>query len=252
MPSNQQLCAECGRQIDTETLSQDFCSECVAKFRSQLTLGFQLKSLWIQTRRFATHLPIITLFLVAVNFATYYLISSNAANSLMLEMERAGRIHGQWWRLVTSTFLHLTLEHLVLNVVFLFFLGWIAEAQFGHLRLLLLWMACGIGGSIAELVILKPNSVALGASGVVYGLIGALFSFYSFRAKVRYTRLQFLRIAFIVLLVGIGLAGDWQVRGKFVPAHIGGLLTGFLTALAIPGAKKNNERLRKSTGQGPD
>jgi rhomboid protease GluP len=253
----QQQCADCGRPIETDTLSGDFCSECAAKLRSELALSFQLNHFWIQIRKRATRLPIVTLFLVAINFAIYCVASTNSASMpgpvlSLLEMRGAGEIQGQWWRLLTSAFLHLTFAHLISNVVFLFLLGWIAESLFGHLRILLLWMACSMGGSIAELAFLKPNSVALGASGVVYGLIGALLGVYGLRAKARTTKLRILRIVLLALFVGIGLAGDWHVRGRLVPAHVGGLLAGFLTAFVIPLANQNNERLGEIAGQVPD
>jgi rhomboid protease GluP len=247
MNMGQQQCAGCGRQIDADTLSGDFCSECAAKLRSELALSFQFNQIWIQIRERAARLPIATLFLVSINVAVYCLVATNSASmpgpalSLVLEMRGAGAIQGQWWRLFTSTFLHLWLVHLVSNVVFLLFFGSMVESLFGHLRLLLLWMACGIGGSIAELAFLKPNGVALGASGVVYGLIGALLSVYGFKRRLLTARGRYLRMGILIFLVAIGLDGDWYVRSRFVPAHVGGLLAGFLFALVIPLANRTKD-----------
>ena len=238
MNGKQQQCVECGRQIDTDTLSGDFCSECAAKLRSELALSFQLNQVLTQIRKRATRLPIITLFLVGINFAIYSLVSTNLALSLVLEMRGADVIRGQWWRLLTYAFLHLTFGHLISNVVFLLFFGWLAESLFGHLRLLLLWIACSIGGSIADFAFLKPNSVALGASGVVYGLIGLLLGIYSFKRRLHPARFQYLITMLLICLVAIGLDGDRYFLGRFSPAHVGGLLTGFLLAFVTPLANR--------------
>jgi rhomboid protease GluP len=236
---DQQQCAGCGRQFDTDTLSGDFCSECATKLRSELALSFQLKRIGIRIRERLARLPIVTLLLVSINVVVYCLVTTNSRwtpgppLSLALEMRGAAAIQGQWWRLLTSFFLHLTFVHLISNVILLFFLGWIAELLFGHLRFLVLWMACGIGGAISELAFLRPNSVSLGASGVVYGLIGALLGVYGFRQRLHTPRLRYLRIVLLICLVAIGLDGDWYFLGRFIPAHVGGLLTGFLLAFVI-------------------
>ena len=226
--------------------------------RSELALASQFNRLWTQIRGRLTRLPIVTLLLVFINVLVYCLVTTNStwtpglSFSLVLEMRESAAIQGQWWRLLTSAFLHLTFVHLISNLVFLFFLGWIAESLFGHLRLLLLWMACSIAGAIAELVFLKPGSVALGASGVVYGLMGTLLGIYGFRANTLSTRVRFLGIVLLVLIVGIGLGGDWHVRGRLVPAHAGGLLAGFLLAFAIPLSSKRTDGQEGPLASTPD
>jgi rhomboid protease GluP len=243
----QQQCARCGRQIDSDTLSGDFCSECADKVRSELALPFQLNQIWIQIRERLTRLPIVTLLLVSINVVVYCLVTTNSGwtpgppLSLLLEMRGAAAIQGQWWRVLTSVFLHLTFVHLISNVVFLFFLGWMAESLFGHLRFLVLWMVCGIGGSIAELAFLRPNSASFGASGVVYGLIGALLAVYGFKKWLHPARFRYLIIVLLISLVVILLDGDWYFLGRFVPAHVGGFLTGFLFAFAISLANRKTD-----------
>jgi rhomboid protease GluP len=236
----QNQCAGCGTQIDNGTLSGDFCSECADRVRSELALSFQLNQIWIQIREGLTRLPIVTFLLVSINVGVYCLVTINSdwtpgpPLSLALEMREIGAIHGQWWRLLTSAFLHLTFGHLSSNVVFLLFLGWMTESLFGHLRFLVLWTTCGIGASIAGLAFLRPNSVSFGASGVVYGLIGALLCVHAFKQRLHPARFRYLKIALLLCLIAIGLDGDWYFLGRFVPAHVGGLLTGFVFAFVIP------------------
>jgi rhomboid protease GluP len=245
--SRQNQCAGCGTQIDNNTLSGDFCSECADKVRSELALSFQFNQIWVQIREGLTRLPIVTFLLVSINVAVYCLVNINSdwtpgpSLSLVLEMRGISAIQGQWWRLLTSAFLHLNFGHLSSNVVFLLFLGWMAESLFGHLRLLVLWTACGIGASIAALAFLRPNSVSLGASGVVYGLIGALLCVHVFKQRLHPARFRYLKIVLLICLLVILLDGDWYFLGRFVPAHVGGLLTGFLFAFVIPLANRKTD-----------
>src|SRR5215469_942838 len=175
-----QQCAQCGKRIDINRPYGDFCSECAAQIRSELALSVQTKQVWVWLSERLAGLPVVTLALVVVNACVYFFIKTNSVSGYgqtleaILEMHGANVIHGQWWRLLTSAFLHMELLHLISNVVFLCVLGWVAESVLGHVKLLLLWIASGIAGSIAELSALKPQSVSFGASGVVYGLVGGL------------------------------------------------------------------------------
>src|SRR5216683_161622 len=157
MHMEQQQCAGCGKQIDVDTPSGDYCSECAAKIRSELALPFQIKQIWTRLSKRLADLPVVTLALVALNVAVYLFIETHSVSgygqslSAVLEMYGTSVIHGQWWRLVTSAFLHIRLQHLIANVVFLCILGWAAEHLIGHVNLLFLWITSGIAGSIAEL-----------------------------------------------------------------------------------------------------
>ena len=232
-----QLCAQCGIQLEADSSSGDFCPECAAKIRSELALAFQLKRVWIWLRDRSAHLPLVTLLLVAINVAVYCYIAANSPSGgrnleTFLEMHGARVIQGEWWRLLTSAFLHLNVFHLISNAIFLCFLGWASESVFGHAKLLLLWLTSGIAGSIAGLFYRQPPSISFGASGVVYGLIAALACVY-FRSGILPTKKRYLRIILLATLAGTGIFGDWYAFGRLNPGHIGGLLAGFLFPLLI-------------------
>jgi rhomboid protease GluP len=251
-----QQCVHCGRETESDSLSGDFCSECAAKIRSELALSFQVKRIWYWLRIKSARLPFVTFFLTALNVAVYCYLSTNSragnGSSLtaFLEMHGERVIQGEWWRLLTSAFLHVNLSHLISNVAFLFLLGWVAEREFGHLKLLLLWITSGIAGSIAELLSRQPRSVSFGASGVIYGLIAALICLYFFGQTKLPNRRRYTRIVLLSFLAGIGLWGDWYLFGRFNPGHVGGLLAGVLFALLIPVAAETSRQRIMAGGVG--
>ena len=140
---------------------------------------------------------------------------------------------GQWWRIITAGFLHLGWEHLLMNGLTLYLIGYYVEQLFGHWRLLVLFLLSVIGGNLAS-VVFDPTGIAAGASTGIFGLFGAfIFLGSEFRENeaVRLMARQFL------ILVVINVAFDLIATNVGLIAHLGGLLTGFLAA-AVVGAPK--------------
>ncbi len=139
---------------------------------------------------------------------------------------------GQYWRLLTSCFLHIGVAHIATNMLALLWLGGLAERFYGPLRFLGIYLAAGIGGGIATGV-LAPDNIGAGASGAIFGILGAmLVASWRNRAVIGeaasraiFANLGQLLVLNIVIsfLPGIGL---W--------AHAGGAVTGAVLALIIP------------------
>jgi len=85
-----------------------------------------------------------------------------------------GVAHGEWWRVVTAAFLHYGPFHLAINMYSLFFAGTLLEHVIGRWRFVLLYLGSGVAGS-AGAIWLSPNNVTVGASGAIFGILGALF-----------------------------------------------------------------------------
>lgn len=135
--------------------------------------------------------------------------------------------HGQWWRLVTCTFVHAGILHLAMNMYVLFSIGPFLERLLGNIPFLVLYLFAGISGSIVSLVH-APSIVSIGASGAIFGLYGALAGFL-LRSKGTVPKellQQLLRTAgaFVVYNVLFGLA----ITGLDQAAHAGGFIGGFL------------------------
>jgi membrane associated rhomboid family serine protease len=134
---------------------------------------------------------------------------------------------GQWWRLLTSVFLHFGLFHLVFNMWALYVNGRLAERIFGSARYLVIYLVAGLTGSLASLL-WHPVVNGAGASGAIFGVLGALLAFFVKKESgvpASITKAQ-LRIA--MLFVAYSLLNGARYRGIDNAAHIGGLLGGFL------------------------
>lgn len=142
---------------------------------------------------------------------------------------------GQWWRLVSAIFVHIDLYHLLSNLCFVLLFGSIAESVFQRAGYLALWFLTGIAGSMAQLVALTPKFYGFGASGVAFGLVGALWAAYCLE---RVPSATFRRRWTIVILLGffiiLGLLPDWIYGHSFNAAHLSGLLAGMIFGLVIP------------------
>jgi membrane associated rhomboid family serine protease len=134
----------------------------------------------------------------------------------------AGVSNGEWWRLMTSAFLHAGIIHLGLNMLALYWFGRLLEQIIGSWRYLLLYLASGLAGSAGALW-LDPHGLSVGASGAIFGVLGALLVLE--RRGVISSGGQIL--ALIVLNFFITFAIPGISRG----AHIGGFIAGVIVML---------------------
>ena len=139
---------------------------------------------------------------------------------------------GEPWRLFTSMFLHFGLIHLAMNMLLgLFQLGQITERLYGHAGFAVAYVVAGLGGSLASAI--RANTVSAGASGAVFGIVGAFGAFLIFHRKRFDQDALKKQLANLALIIGINIWLAIQVPGIDQAAHIGGLVTGFLVGLAL-------------------
>jgi membrane associated rhomboid family serine protease len=144
-------------------------------------------------------------------------------------------IGGQWFRLVTSVFLHANLLHLGFNMYVLFLLGPPLERVLGHGRFLTLFLLSGVGGAVASYTFSPVTTLSVGASGAIFGLMAA-WIVVSRRLDADATQIIVLLAVNVVL--GFVLTGiDWR-------AHLGGAATGALVALALTTGRGQQGRER--------
>ena len=131
---------------------------------------------------------------------------------------------GQWWRLITAAFLHGSLIHLGMNMLMLWWIGAPMEAALGPLRFLGLYVASGLAGSAGALL-LSPQAVTVGASGAIFGVLGAALVFERQRTYV----LGGSALGIILL----NLILTFTIPNISIGGHIGGLAGGAAAGLAL-------------------
>lgn len=132
---------------------------------------------------------------------------------------------GEWWRLLTAGFLHVSPSHLLFNLVVMYFVGKLLEWQIGHLRYLVLFVLSVMAGNLLSLGTGAMNGVSAGASGGIYGLFGAMIALGFLDRDNDFWKRE-ARI--IGLLVGLSIFMALFQSGIDLAAHIGGGIMGML------------------------
>ncbi len=141
------------------------------------------------------------------------------------ELSRATLAHGDVWRLVTSGFIHAGFFHLLFNMVALYFLGALLEPVVGRFRFGLIYFVSLLCGSFGALLV-EPNSPVVGASGAIFGLLGAAVVV----LRSRGIGVMQSGLGFWLLL---NLLFTFTTRGISIGGHLGGLAGGALVALVL-------------------
>ncbi|PVZ10814.1 rhomboid family intramembrane serine protease [Actinomycetospora cinnamomea] len=177
--------------------------------------------------------PVVTTTLVVVNVAVFVLTAlsagsawDNVASPLVAAawLVPADVAAGEWWRLVTAGFLHAGPLHIAFNMIALWILGRDLELVLGRLRYGLLYGVSLLGSSTAVTLLGEPFRPVLGASGAVFGLMGALV--------IVLRRLR-LSPGPALLMVGINVVLTFTIPGLSVLGHLGGLATGLAVAAVL-------------------
>jgi rhomboid protease GluP len=139
---------------------------------------------------------------------------------------------GQWWRLLSSTFVHIGFVHLALNMWCLWNLGNVAERMFGNFTFLWIYLASGIGGSLGSLL-WNPSIVSAGASGAIFGIAGALASMLYFGHILVPREVVRQLLSSLLFFVGFNLLFGFLVQGIDNAGHIGGLAVGLVLGAVL-------------------
>jgi membrane associated rhomboid family serine protease len=140
--------------------------------------------------------------------------------------------NGDWWRLITATFLHGSLLHLGFNMLALWILGTQVENYLGSKKFLLLYFVSAIGGSLASFYFSPPATFSIGASGAIFGLMGA---YIVIGKKLRADVSQIMVLLLINVVLGFTVSGiDWR-------AHLGGLVAGVVFTKVLLSATWSRE-----------
>jgi membrane associated rhomboid family serine protease len=228
-------CSSCGRPICPDCMTPTpvgmRCPECASQRTKVVrnptgTPGFQTAP--------ATYV------LIAINVIVYLVqiasgsggLFSNGISQFTAEFGLFGPsvAEGEWYRLVTSGFLHASIIHIGFNMFLLLVLGRLLEPSLGTPRFLVLYFASLLAGSFGALVV-EPNGLTIGASGAVFGLAGAIFVI----ARGRGMNELAGEIGFLIVF---NLIFSFVSPRISVGGHIGGLIGGVICALIIVAGEK--------------
>lgn len=180
----------------------------------------------------AIYVPWAAYILVAINIVVYIVCTS--AGSLLYNIGDGSVTdvidNGQWYRVLTSMFLHRDVTHLFYNMLLLYMLGNMVEQRLGRWKFTLSYLGCGIVAGLMSLGLNYYRGIDVsnvGASGAVYGIFG--IALISEIATINWRRVSYFtirRIVLVLICVGVSLYIDAQTAGIDYVAHVGGLCVG--------------------------
>ena len=236
------LCQRCGRTICGECQTPApvgvICPECM---REQRASAPRTKPAVLSRARAASGrgAPVVTYSLIGITLVVYLLQlvpGLAVTNWLYFSPLAMSEIAFQPWRLITSVFVHSTtlIFHVLLNMYTLWIFGQLLENVLGRGRFLALYLISGLAGSVGVIWLADHNTSVVGASGAIFGLMGA---FLVIQRRLGGNATQLLVLVGINLVIGFipGLNIAWQ-------AHLGGLVGGALVGLIFVETRKREQR----------
>lgn len=134
-------------------------------------------------------------------------------------------VHGEWYRLISSMFLHFNFEHILMNMLSLFIFGKIVESIIRSWRMLIIYIISGLYGNFVSLSF-NTTTISVGASGAIFGLIGSIFVIMYLSKNFNKKMIGQLLIALVVLIVFSLFMSNINIM-----AHLGGFISGVLITL---------------------
>ena len=181
----------------------------------------------------------VTACLVIVNIVVFLLVDFTGGSENTAYMVKCGAAYtplivegGQWYRLVSSMFLHFGISHLLNNMLVLAVLGERLEAVMNRLAFVLVYFISGIGGNLVSMALEMRNehyAVSAGASGAVFGLMGALL----YIVLRNHGRVLDISLKRMLIMVAMSVYLGFVDAGVDNAAHLGGLAAGFVSAVLL-------------------
>jgi rhomboid protease GluP len=177
--------------------------------------------------------------LIAVNVIYFLCLEMNGSTEDTQFMVSHGAMYaplvierGEYYRLITSTFMHFGINHIMNNMLILFILGDNLERALGHIKYLLFYLICGVGANVASMIINLSgyrNVVSAGASGAIFGVIGGLL----YAVAVNRGQLEDLSTRQLVVVILCSLYFGFTSTGVDNAAHIAGLIIGIIMGVVL-------------------
>jgi membrane associated rhomboid family serine protease len=229
------LCQRCGRticpQCQTQAAVGVHCPECVKEARASAPRTRPA----VLTAVRSTNTPVVTWSIIALCVIVYILqiLPNSTVTQTLLYYPPFTYVEP--WRMLTALFVHSQNSpfHLLFNMYSLFVFGPILERLLGRLRFLALYLISGFGGSVAVLL-LAPQTAVVGASGAIFGLLGA---FFVIQRRLGGNNIQ------LIIVIGLNLVIGFVIPNIAWQAHLGGLVAGAAVAFVFLRTRREDQKV---------
>ena len=231
------ICQRCDRPICPDCMRQAsvgfHCPECTKQGAQKI----------VRPQQLLNQRPVATLTLMAIVVVVYVAgigPGGSTKDSFVydggliargfdpIRLQLVGAAEGEWYRLITSGFLHANLIHIGFNMFVLYRLGQLLEPALGRVRFVLLYFVAMLGGALG-VMLLDPNALTVGASGAVFGLMGGAVAVF----RSRGINIMQTGLGATILL---NLVFTFSIPGVSIGGHVGGLIVGFVAGWVLADA----------------
>jgi len=244
-------CTRCGRPICPECMIPapvgHQCPQCVADARREFRSGPGRRVAAARVRHTSATMVllalIVAMFVVEVVAGGPGSLMTGPPNDTLVRLGASVALYpsggggvigiatGQYWRLLSSMFLHAGIIHIAFNAYALWIFGTVIEQELGTLRMLLIYFVTGIVAGAASYAF-GPLAVGVGASGAIFGLFGA---FVTYNYRRRHLAIAAARLRAAVTLVVLNMVLALSIPGIDWRAHVGGFIAGLVAGFAAEG-----------------
>jgi membrane associated rhomboid family serine protease len=224
-------CSRCDRPACPECLREAsvgyHCVDCVAQANRGVRQPRTIAGARVDRK------PVVLYFLIAINVLVYAITAIQSgsltpnANSRLYDLAiewPPAVFGGAWWTVVSAGFLHVSIVHIAVNMLSLWFIGRDLERVLGHVRFTALYLVSLLGGGVGVLLFADPNTPVAGASGAIFGLMGGIL--------VVLLRVR-ANVGQVIGVIAINLALSISIPGISLLGHLGGLVIGALLTAAL-------------------
>ncbi|MDF2886403.1 MAG: Rhomboid family protein [Lacrimispora sp.] len=181
----------------------------------------------------------VNISLIAVNIIYFLYLEMNGSTEDTQFMVSHGAMYaplvierGEYYRLITSAFMHFGINHIMNNMLILFILGDNLERALGHIKYLIFYLICGVGANVISMFVNLSgyrSVVSAGASGAIFGVIGGLL----YAVAVNRGQLEDLSTRQLLVVVLCSLYFGFTSTGVDNAAHVAGLIVGIIMGVIL-------------------
>jgi rhomboid protease GluP len=225
----------CHQRDNSEAILEEYIKQNIALMAQEINQEIKYKkSFYFKDKK-----AYITYILIAINFIYFGIENITGSSESIKTIYQLGGLvpddvwAGEWWRLINANFLHFGWLHLLNNMFALYFLGRLVEYNLGGIRYFLAYSISGVGAMFVYSTIAPPNTILVGASAAVMGLVGVIFALMLGIWRRDKSRIASHNLRLLLLLITLQFIFDFATPQVSWLVHVLGLIIGFVCGVFL-------------------
>ena len=225
----------CHQTDNSEVILEEYIKQNIALMLQEINQEINYK----KNFHFKNKRAYVTYILIAINLICFGIENITGSSKSIKTIYQLGGLvpedvwAGEWWRLINANFLHFGWLHLLNNMVALYFLGKLVEYNLGGIRYLLAYSISGVGAMFVYSIIAPPNTILVGASAAIMGLVGVIFALILGIWRRDKSPIASKNLRLLLLLIALQFIFDFATPQVSWLVHILGLIIGLICGVFL-------------------